>query len=87
MRHVSTTPVQLPAAGVDPAVDAAVLAGRYKDLKLVTLPGRGRDMFGRPVGTGEQLRIGRTKGVSFRYPDRPAARAAALASSRAARKS
>ena len=73
-RHVSTEIVLLPVIGADAAVDRAVIAGNYRDLVVVALP------------DGRQMRRGRTKGVSFRYPvPRAQARAVALAASRAAR--
>lgn len=56
MSHVSTEPVRLPLAGVDSRVDEAVLRGLYTDLQVVTLK------------TGEQIRIGRTKGETYRKP-------------------
>ena len=65
--------VQIPGIGIDAAVDAAVLRGLYRDLTPTFVDGK-------PV------RIGRTKGVSFRYPvPRAEARAAALQASREAR--
>lgn len=71
---VSTKPVQLPAAGVDSQVDEAVLRGHYKDLKVVTLK------------TGEQIRVGRTKGETFRHPvPREIARRETLENRRAAK--
>lgn len=53
MAHVSSSPVVLPLPGVDSQADAQVLAGRYRDAKLVTLPG------------GKQIRVARTKGISY----------------------
>ena len=54
MAHVSTEPVQLPDAGVDSQVDEAVRRGLYVDLQAVTLR------------NGDRIRIGRTKGDTFR---------------------
>lgn len=71
--HVSSRPATLPVLRVDPRADEAVLRGLYRDMQVVTLPG------------GKQVRVGRTKGVTFRYPDRAAHRKATLAASRAAR--
>lgn len=60
MTHVSTRPVMLPPVGVDSQVDRAVLAGQYRDVELVTLTG------------GKQIRVGRTKGVTYwRHPRTP----------------
>lgn len=55
MRHVSSTPLILPAAGVDPHVDEAVLRG---DVVIVGKPFTGRD--------GIRRRYARTKGETFR---------------------
>ena len=74
MTHVATEPVQLPVAGVDSRVDEAVRRGLYKDLRVVTLK------------TGEQIRIGRTKGETFRHPvPREIARRETLENRRAAK--
>lgn len=56
MSHVSTEPARLPIIGVDSQVDEAVLRGYYKDLKAVTMK------------NGEQIRVGRTKGKTYRKP-------------------
>ena len=57
MRFKSCDIVRLPVAGVNAKVDRAVELGQYCDLTPVTTPG------------GEQYRVGRTKGVSYRrYP-------------------
>jgi hypothetical protein len=56
MTHVSSQIVHLPAAGGDTTVDEAVRRGDYRDLKLVTKP------------DGTVIRVGRTKGVTYRRP-------------------
>ena len=57
MRFKSCDIVRLPVAGVNAKVDRAVELGQYRELVLVTTPG------------GEQYRVGRTKGVTYRrYP-------------------
>ena len=86
LAYVSTEPVTLPLLGVDAKVDEAVLQGRLADVKLITLPGPIKNRLGQRVGTGQQVRIGRTKGVTFKYPvPRAQARAVALAARRDAR--
>ena len=53
LRHTAAhvTPA-LPLAGVDAAVDQAILGGKLRDVTLVTLK------------DGKQFRVGRTKGVT-----------------------
>ena len=56
LAFVSTQIVTLPPAGLDTSIDRAVIAGQYRDCKLVVL-------------AGEEKRVGRTKGVTYRrYP-------------------
>ena len=57
MTWTATRIVRLPVFGADSQIDRAVIAGQYRDVQLVTLPG------------GEQIRVGRTKGKTYwRYP-------------------
>lgn len=51
---VSTEIAHLPPAGVDAGVDEAVFRGLYRDVQLAALP------------DGKQIRVCRTKGVSYR---------------------
>lgn len=69
MRHTSTQIVHLPAAGLDPQADIGVARGLYRDLTRCAV------IAGRPVKLkpGEkapkgcpEIRIGRTKGVTYR---------------------
>ena len=60
MRFKSCDIVRLPVAGVNAQVDRAVELGQYRELILVTTP------------AGEQYRVGRTKGATYRrYPATP----------------
>jgi hypothetical protein len=56
--HASTQVVQLPPFGTDTKSDQAVLAGYYRDIQQVFLPG------------GKEINIALTKGVTYRNPDR-----------------
>ena len=57
MAWTATRIARLPVLGADSQIDRAVLAGQYRDVQLVTTPG------------GEQFRIARTKGQTYRkYP-------------------
>lgn len=70
--HVSAQIVTLPALGVDPAADRAVIAGQYRNVSLITLP------------DGKEARRAVTKGVTFSYVrGRAAHREAVLAERRA----
>ena len=63
MRFKSCDIVRLPIAGATAQVDRAVELRQYRDLTPVTTPG------------GEQYRIGRTKGATYRrYPATPGMR-------------
>lgn len=53
---IASEPAQIPVAGADSQVDEAVLRGYYRDLRVVTLKNRRR------------IRIGRTKGTTYRKP-------------------
>lgn len=54
LAFVSTEPRVIPPIGIDAAADRAVLAGKLRDCVLVTRP------------DGEQVRVCRTKGVTYR---------------------
>ena len=56
MVHESTRIVQLPLLGDDVEIDRAVIAGQFRDAALRTLP------------DGKQVRVARTKGVTYRKP-------------------
>lgn len=51
--------VTLPLPGVDSQADEAVLRGQFRDVALLTLP------------DGKQIRVARTKGVTYRKPAAP----------------
>lgn len=78
MAFKSCDVVSYPAVGLRPDLDTAIT----KDLERGLL----RNLVPVTLADGTVRRIGRTKGVSFRYPvPRAEARAVALAASRAAR--
>ena len=54
LAHKASTPAELPLPGVDSRADEAVLRGQYRDAVTVTRP------------DGKQIRLARTKGVSYR---------------------
>lgn len=68
--HVSSQPVTIGIIGKNAEDDKQVAAGRIRGIELITLKGSVRDRFGRLTRTGEQLRIGRTKGVTFVRTDK-----------------
>lgn len=53
-RHVSARSVKIPALGVDPAIDREVLEGRIRDVKVVLMK------------NGDEYRVGREKGKTYR---------------------
>ena len=70
--HKASEPVALPLPGVNTEADRAVLSGHFRDVKLihppVSLPWPHGPRNPKPRGT--QLRLGRTKGVTYRrYPE------------------
>ena len=88
LAHVSSPPAVLPLLGVDPQADCAILAGQFRDVKMVFSPLLAPAW---PHGprvarvVPKQIRIGRTKGTAFCHGNRAELRRETLAASRAAR--
>ncbi len=86
--YESSKAVVLPLRTVDLQVDEQIRQGKLRDVKMVMAPAPGLAW---PHGprvarqVPKQIRVGRTKGKSFRYDDREVVRAAALKTYRDAR--